>query len=53
MAGLNHALALIKMEQLGITYDEALKLIMAENEVIDAGIRAAIINLDSKSKSTN
>jgi hypothetical protein len=46
VSGLNHALALIKQERLGVTYDEALEQVIAENEKSEDNAVKAIIELD-------
>ncbi len=44
--GLTHALALIKMEQLGIPYDEAVRLVKQEDNRIEAEAARAIVGLE-------
>lgn len=48
MTGLNHALALIKSEQLNISYEEALKLVLEEDKKIEAKIREAVIGISKE-----
>jgi len=44
--GLNHALALIRAETLHISYEEALKQIKKEDEVVERAAAKAVIDIN-------